>query len=98
MARWRPGLTQKAKHPDGIRCYTANFIAFLGSDTIASHTSVGTNVTIDSSTESGKVITITVSGGTHNNTGKVVVTMTSSSSPAKVEVVTFFIPIDDQRG
>lgn len=87
-----------AKHPSAVRCYTFNAKGFLKTDTIASHTVTGENITIDSSSESGGIITITVSGGTNGAKGVVTVTFTTNTSPAKTEVALFYIPIDDQKG
>jgi hypothetical protein len=92
--RWYDGAHSDAKHPDDIACYTVNAVAWLAGDTITAHTVTGTNITVDSSSESSGIITITLSGGSDGNTGKVVVNFTTAT---KSKTITFYVGIDNQE-
>ena len=98
MARYTKGLTMPAKHPDAVRCYTFNAVPWLKSDSIASSTVVGESITIDSSSESAGIITMSVSAGSNGSTGKITVTFITDTTPAKTEVAVFYVPIDNLEG
>ena len=80
-------LTQVFKDPADIVDYELDFNALLETDTIASITSVvADNVTVDSFSFSGNIVTIFVSGGDAETTAIVTTTiMTTNSTPRTYE-------------
>lgn len=98
MAKYTKGLKMPSKHPDAVRCYTFNAKGWLKGDAISTISVLGENITIDSSSESAGIITMSVSGGQSGNTGKITVTFTTNTTPAKTEVAVFYVPIDNLEG
>ena len=83
--RWTPTSTF-VKDPADVIDYTLDFTALLQTDTISTATVVGTNVTIDSSSVSGNIVTIFVSGGNNCSRATVKVTIvTTNATPRTIE-------------
>jgi len=75
-----------SKDPSDVFDYDMDFTQLLQSDGIASITVTGENLTIDSSSFSGKVVTFFVSGGTDGNKGVVTVKIvTTNATPRTYE-------------
>jgi len=75
-----------SKDPSDVFDYDMDFTQLLQSDGIASITVNGENITIDSSSFSGKVVTFFVSGGTDGNIGVVTVKIvTTNATPRTYE-------------
>ena len=98
MARYAKGLQMPSKHPDAVRCINFNAVGWLKGDTIDKSTVTAENITVDSSSEAGGIITMSLSGGTNGNTGKITVSFTTDTTPAKTEVAVFWLPIDNLEG
>lgn len=75
--KWFKGIT-KEKDPADVIDYQVDFGPLLQSDTISTKTVVGTGATIDSSSISGNIVTIWVSGGTHGCTAEVKTTIVTT--------------------
>lgn len=93
--RWRKNLTV-CKDPSDVIDYTLDYTQLLQSDGIASIAVVGTNVTIDSSSFSGKVVTIFVSGGTKGATGVVQTTIITTNATPRTFERSFRISVEEK--
>lgn len=60
---WKEGLTMEPLDYQDIAEYDIDLSDFLGESAITGASSIGTDITIDSTAYSGQVITITVSAG-----------------------------------
>jgi hypothetical protein len=76
------------KHPDAVKDYAWDWSAWLPSgDAIASYTvEADSGLTVDSTTRTGAVVTAWVSGGTAGTTYGVRCTITTTNSPARVDI------------
>ncbi len=92
--RWTPTLIFN-KDPSDVIDYTLDFSSLLQSDAIASITVTGTNVTIDSSSFSGNVVTMFVSGGTKCVTGLVEVKIVTTNATPRTFERSFRILVKD---
>lgn len=93
--KWTKTL-QVCKDPSDVLDYTLDYTSLLQSDGIASITVTGTNVTIDSSSFSGNVVTIFVSGGTNDNTGVVTTKIVTTNATPRTYERSFRIKIEDK--
>ena len=93
--RWQKNLTV-CKDPSDIVDYTLDYTSLLQSDGIASITVTGKNITIDSSSFSGKVVTIFISGGTEGNTGVVTTTIVTTSATPRTFERSFRVRIEEK--
>jgi len=87
---WKEGLTIDDLDYQDIVEYSIDLSDFLGESDIATASSVGTDITINSTTFSGQTIVITVSAGEIKTTAKVrfkVTTLTETHNRS------FYIPI-----
>jgi len=84
------------KDPLEVLDYAWDFTQLLQSDAISTITVTGERLTIDSSSFSGKIVTIFVSGGTNGNTGKVTVKIVTTNSTPRTINKSFDIAIRDQ--
>jgi len=75
-----------SKDPSDVFDYDMDFTQLLQSDGIASQTVTGKNLTIDSSSFSGKIVTFFVSAGLDGNIGVVTVKIvTTNATPRTYE-------------
>jgi hypothetical protein len=95
MTKWTKTL-ELCKDPADVLDYKLDYTSLIQSDGIASITVTGTNVTIDSSSFSGKVVTIFVSGGTDGQTGVVKTTIVTTNATARTYERSFRIKIEDK--
>ncbi len=84
------------KDPSDVIDYEINWTPLLQSDGIASITIAGKNVTIDSSSFTGKFVTIFVSGGTDGNIGTVTMTIVTTNSTPRTYERSFPIKIEEK--
>lgn len=93
--KWTKTL-QVFKDPSDVLDYTLDYTSLLQSDGIASINVTGKNITIDSSSFSGKVVTIFVSGGTDGNTGVVTTKIVTTNATPRTYERSFRIKIEDR--
>lgn len=93
--RWHKDLTF-CKDPSDVIDFPVDFSPLLQSDTISTATIAGTNVTIDSSSVSGNVVTIWVSGGSNGATGEVKMTIVTSNATPRTFERTFKIKVENK--
>lgn len=93
--KWHKNL-ELCKDPADVLDYTLDYTQLLQSDGIASITVTGENLTIDSSSFSGKVVTIFVSGGNDGNTGIVKTKIVTTNATPRTYERSFRIKIDDR--
>ena len=85
MPRWNKNLTFE-KDPSDVIDFPVDFTQFLQTDTILSRTVTVEDVTLDSSTLSGNVVTCWISGGTAGTTGVVTINIvTNNAVPRTIE-------------
>lgn len=78
MTTWR---SKQPKDPNAVLDYTFDWQRWLQSgETISTVTVTGTNVTIDSNSETGGVVTVWLSGGTAGTEATVAVKIATSDS------------------
>ena len=94
MARWNKDIIYE-KDPSDVIDYVLNFGGLLKNDTIATATVTGENVTIDSSSVSGNIVTIYVSGGSAGSIGKVKTTIVTNNSTPRTIERTFRIKVEN---
>lgn len=87
---WTEGLTMDDLDYQDVAEYSIDLSDFLGDSDITSASSVGTDITIDSTTYSGQTIVITVSAGQIKTTAKVRFTVTTLT---ETHNRSFYIPI-----
>lgn len=90
-------IKREPKRPNEVRDYLHSWAAFLGADTIASQTTVGTGVTVDSSTveAENQEVRFVLSGGMDGTTATVTQTIVSAGGRTETEV--FIIRIGDDE-
>lgn len=93
--KWHKNL-EVCKDPADIVDYIVDWTSLLQSDGISSITVVGTNITIDSSSFTGKVVTIFVSGGNDGNTGIVKMTIVTTNSTPRTYERSFRVKIEEK--
>jgi uncharacterized phiE125 gp8 family phage protein len=83
------------KRADEKRTHRHNWLPFLGEDTIATQTTVGDGVTVDSSTiEAGTAIRFKLSGGTNGTTATVTQSIVTTNGEEETEIFTIRIAAD----
>lgn len=93
--KWHKNLTF-CKDPADVIDYTVSFKQLLQSDTISTATITATEVTIDSSSVSGNVVTIFVSGGSDGSTGEVKMTIVTTNTPSRTFERTFKVKVENK--
>lgn len=93
--KWHKDLVV-CKDPADVIDYTVDFKQLLQADTISTATVTGTNVTIDSSSVSGNVVTIFVSGGNDGVTGTVKVTVVTTNATPRTFERSFKIKVENK--
>jgi len=93
--KWNKNL-ELCKDPADVLDYKLDYTQLLQSDSIASITVVGEKLTIDSSSFSGNVVTIFVSGGTNGNTGIVKTTIVTTNTTPRTFERSFRIKLEDK--
>jgi len=80
--------TMPPKHPNAVKDYDFDWSAWLpAGDAIASYTvAVDPGITIASDSQSGAVVKVWLSGGTDTTVYGVRCTITTTNTPARVEV------------
>ncbi len=84
-----------SKDPSDVFDYAMDFKQLLQSDTINTATVTSTEVTIDSSSVSGNVVTFFVSGGTNGNSGVITVKIVTSNATPRTFERSFKIKVED---
>jgi len=92
--RWTP-TSAFTKDPADVIDYTLDFTPLLQTDTISTATVTGKNVTIDSSSVAGNIVTIFASGGTNCTQATVKVTVVTTNSTPRTLERSFKINIKD---
>ncbi len=92
--RWTPTSTF-VKDPADVIDYRLDFTSLLQTDTIDSATVTGTNVTIDSKSVAGNIVTIFVSGGTNCTEATVKTTIITTNVIPRTLERSFKINIKD---
>lgn len=90
--RWHKNLVVE-KDPSDVKDYTLDFGPLLQSDTISTATVTGTNITVDSSSVSGNVVTVWLSGGTAGTTADVKTTIVTSNATPRTFERTFRVEV-----
>ena len=90
--KWYKGITIP-KDPADVIEVELDYGPLLQADTISTKTVVGTNITIDSSSISGNVVTIWLSGGTSGTDASVTTTIVTAQ-PRTIER-SFIIDVED---
>ena len=85
-----------SKDPADVFDYDMDFTQLLQSDGIASITVTGENITIDSSSFSGKVVTFFVSGGEDGNIGVITVKIVTTNATPRTYERSFKVKIEDK--
>ncbi len=93
--KWHKTL-ELCKDPADVVDYKLDYTQLLQSDGIASITVTGENLTIDSSSFSGKVVTIFVSGGTNGSLGIVKTTIITTNTTPRTFERSFRIKIEEK--
>lgn len=89
-------LTEVFKDPADVIDYELDFTGLLVADNIASITGiVADNVTIDSFSFSGNIVTVFISGGTAETTAIVTTTIVTTNSTPRTYERSFKIRIED---
>ena len=85
-----------SKDPSDVFDYDMDFTQLLQSDGIASITVTGENITIDSKSFSGKVVTFFVSGGIDGNIGTITVKIVTTNATARTYERSFKVDIKEK--
>ena len=93
--KWTKSLVF-CKDPSDVIDYVWDFGQLLQDDTISTATVTATNVTIDSSSVLGNIVTIWVSGGTAGNTGSVEVTIVTTNATPRTFQRSFRIEMEQK--
>lgn len=93
--KWTRTL-ELCKDPADVIDYVVDWTQLLQSDGISTITIVGTNITIDSSSFSGKVVTIFVSGGVNGNTGIIKMTIVTTNSTPRTYERSFRVRVENK--
>ena len=83
------------KDPSDVVDYEMDWLQLLQSDTINTATVTATEVTIDSSSVSGKKVTLFVSGGTNGNTGVVTIKIVTNNATPRTFERSFRIKVEE---
>ena len=97
--KWHRDLIFKgddAKDPSDVVDYTIDFGPMLQNDAISTVTATGTNITIDSSSNSGNVITVWTSTATAGTIATVKLTIVTTNATPRTFVRSFKIEVRDQ--
>ena len=92
--KWHRDLVV-CKDPSDVVDYPLDFKQLLQSDTIDTATVTADNVTIDSTSVSGNVVTIFVSAGTNGATATVKVTIVTTNTTPRTFERSFKIKVED---
>ena len=93
--KWHKDLLV-TKDPADVIDYSVDFKSLLQGDTISTATIVGTNLTIDSSSVSGNVVTIWVSAGSAGTIGEVKTTIVTTNATPRTFERTFRVKIENR--
>lgn len=93
--KWHKTL-ELCKDPADVLDYILDYTQLLQSDGIASITVTAENLTIDSSSFSGKVVTIFVSGGNDGNIGVVTTKIVTTNATPRTFERSFRIRVEDR--
>lgn len=93
--KWHKNLIV-TKDPSDVVDYVVSFVQLLQSDTIASITVTATQVTVDSSSFSGNVVTIFVSAGTAGNTGVIKTTIVTTNATPRTFERSFRVKVEQK--
>jgi ribosomal protein S28E/S33 len=93
--KWHKDLTL-CKDPADVVDYTLDYKQLLQSDTIDTATVTSDEVTIDSSSVSGNVVTVFVSGGNEGAIAEVKTTIVTTNSTPRTFERTFKIRIEQK--
>jgi len=93
-SQWRDNL-QKTKTPTEVLDYPV-LVTLDSGDSIASIIVTGVDITIDSSSFSGNVITIWISGGTIDVMGRVTMKITTTNTTPRIFERSFNIKVLDR--
>jgi hypothetical protein len=85
-----------SKDPSDVFDYSMDFKQLLQSDTISTATVTATVVTIDSSSISGNVVTMFVSGGPAGQTGVVTVKIVTTNATPRTFERSFKIKVEEK--
>lgn len=94
-----PGIALKFssdKDPSDVFDYEMDWLQLLQADTIASITVTGEQVTIDSSSFSGKKVTFFVSGGTNGTIGTITTKIVTTNATPRTFERSFRIKIEEK--
>lgn len=92
--KWHKNLVV-TKDPSDVVDYPLDFKQLLQSDTISTATVTADNVTIDSTSVSGNVVTIFVSGGSNCATATVKITIVTTNATPRTFERSFKIKVED---
>lgn len=87
---------ESEKDPSDVFDYEMDWVQLLQSDTINTATVTATDVTIDSSSVSGKKVTLFVSGGTAGNTGVVTTKIITTNATPRTFERSFKIKVEEK--
>lgn len=93
--KWTKNL-ELCKDPSDVLDYLLDYTQLLQSDGIASITVTGENITIDSSSFSGKVVTIFVSGGNNGNIAVVTTKIVTTNVTPRTFERSFRVRIEEK--
>ena len=93
--KWHKDLVLR-KDPSDVVDYAVDFKQLLQADTISTATVTADNVTIDSSSVSGNVVTIWVSAGSAGATATVKMTIVTSNATPRTFERSFKIKVEDK--
>lgn len=94
MPRWYKDLTF-IKDPSDVLDFPLDFSGLLQADTIDTATATGENITVDSTSISGNVVTVFVSGGTAGSTGTIKATITTTNATPRTFERSFKVRVRD---
>lgn len=93
--KWHKNI-EFCKDPADVLDYILDYTQLLQSDGIASVTVTGENITIDSSSFSGKVVTIFISGGQDGNIGVVTTKIVTTNATPRTFERSFRIRVEEK--
>jgi ribosomal protein S28E/S33 len=92
--KWAKGVQIK-KDPSDVIEVTLNFAPFLGADTIDTATCTSDDVDVDSSSVSGNVVTVWLSGGSAGSVATVKTTIVTTNATPRTIQRSFDVKIED---
>jgi hypothetical protein len=92
--KWHKNLKVR-KDPADVVDYTIDFNPLLKTDTISTATVVGTNITVDSSSVAGNVVTIFLSGGVNCTEATVTTTIVTTNATPRTYERSFTVEVVD---